>query len=405
MRSCVRVRILVCASEAPTPPLNGMRLVLFELCRRLASRHQVVVLAFRWPDQSADPPAGVDLIALAPPTSAPATRLGAWLQALATSRPVEAVRLTAPMRAAAASALRERRFDVAHVTLGSLADVAPALGGLPAIVAPLDAWHVNEHARSQAARGWRHMVLDAQARAVRRFTATAYRRYQRAVFVTDDDARAASALDPSLTTAVIPNGVDCEHFKPGPAAELVPGLIVFTGALHTPANVEAAVHLARVILPRVRARRPDARLALVGRDPAPSVRALATPGAVEVTGEVPDLTMWLRKAHVYACPMLGGTGIKNKLLEALACGAPCVATPLACRGLAVADGVELRIAARDDRFADHVAALLARPDEARALGAAGRRYVMANHDWEAIARAYERLYAEVSRARSARRPA
>jgi glycosyltransferase involved in cell wall biosynthesis len=401
----VRVRILVCASEAPVPPLNGMRLVLFELCRRLASRHQVVVLAFRWPDQSGDPPAGVELVALPPPARAAAKRLGAWLQALATSRPVETVRLTAPMRAAAASPVRERRFDVAHVTLGSLADVAPALAGLPAIVAPLDAWHVNEHARAQAARGWRRLVLDAHARAVRRFTATAYRRYQRAVFVTDDDARAARAIDPSLTTAVVPNGVDCERFKPDLTVEPVPGLIVFTGALHTPANVEAAVHLARRILPRVRARRPDARLAIVGRDPAPAVRALATPGTVEVTGEVPDLAAWLRRAQVYACPMLAGTGIKNKLLEALASGAPSVATPLACRGLAVTDGVELRIAARDDTFADHVAALLERPEQARALGVAGRRYVLAHHDWEAVARAYERIYAEVSEARSASRPA
>jgi glycosyltransferase involved in cell wall biosynthesis len=396
LRSCGRVRILVCASEAPAPPLNGMRLALFELCRRLASRHEVVVLAFRWPDQEGDAPAGVELVALEPPIGGRGTRPFAWLRALAASRPVETVRLTAPMSVAVRRAVRERPFDVAHVTLGSLADVAPALAELPAIVAPLDAWHLNEHARQQGARGWHRLVLKAHERAVRRFTASAYRRYRRAVFVTDDDARAARALDPSLATAVIPNGVDCHHFSPDPTVEAVPGLIVFTGVLHTPANVDAAVHLVRTILPKVRARRPDARVALVGRDPAPAVRALAAAERVEVTGEVPDLAVWLRRAQVYACPMLAGTGIKNKLLEALACGLPCVATPLACQGVAVEDGVQLRIAGEEREFADRLVALLERRDDARALGAAGRRYVLAHHDWEAVARAYERLYAEVS---------
>ena len=58
------VRILVCASEAPRPPLNGSRLVLRELCERLAARHEITVLALRHPDQSGPPPAGVTMLEL-----------------------------------------------------------------------------------------------------------------------------------------------------------------------------------------------------------------------------------------------------------------------------------------------------------------------------------------------------
>ena len=90
------VRILFCASESPRGPLNGSRLVSFQLCSRLASRHDVTVLALRHPDQDGEPPAGVELyeLALAPPSRGRAWALrGA---ALALREPVEARRLSAP---------------------------------------------------------------------------------------------------------------------------------------------------------------------------------------------------------------------------------------------------------------------------------------------------------------------
>ena len=73
---------------------------------------------------------------------------------------------------------------------------------------------------------------------------------------------------------------------------------------------------------------------------------------------MPDLRPWLWGAGVYACPMESGTGIKNKLLEAMAAGAPAVATPLACQGLAVRDGEQLRMADSDEAFAAALVAVL-----------------------------------------------
>jgi glycosyltransferase involved in cell wall biosynthesis len=93
--------------------------------------------------------------------------------------------------------------------------------------------------------------------------------------------------------------------------------------------------------------------------------------------------------------MTSGTGIKNKLLEALAAGAPCVATPLACQGLAVTDRRDMLVA-EPRAFEDAVAELLADGALRRSLGAAGRRAVAAHHSWEAVAGAYARLYEEIA---------
>jgi glycosyltransferase involved in cell wall biosynthesis len=377
------VRILLCASEAPRAPLNGSRLVLSQLCTRLAERAEVTVLALRHPDQDGDPPAGIELheLALSPPGRGRAWALrGA---AVALREPVEARRLAAPFLDFLPEFLASRSFDVAHVMLGTLAPIAAALGDIPAVIAPLDAWHRNVHAEVASATGLERVWRQSQERAVRRFEARAYRPYERVVLVTDEDAREVSRLDPSLRTATIPNGVDAAHFAPDgrPRAG-----VVFTGALDAPSNEQAALRLAERIMPLVRQSLPDAALTLVGRSPGPRLLALE---GVSVIADVPDLRPYLWAAGVYACPMVSGTGIKNKLLEAMAAGAPAVATPLACQGLAVRDGAQLRIADSDAAFAAALVSVLRDP---AGLADAARAYVTARHDWDAVAAAYFAVY-------------
>jgi glycosyltransferase involved in cell wall biosynthesis len=195
---------------------------------------------------------------------------------------------------------------------------------------------------------------------------------------------------------VIPNGVDAAALAPPDGAPRPERRILFTGALAAPANEQAALRLVRRILPRVRERVPGAGVDLVGRAPGPAVRALAAEPGVRVAADVPDLRPWLWAAPVYACPMVSGTGIKNKLLEAMAAGAPAVATPLACQGLAVRDGEHLRIADGDDGFAAALAELLTDPAAGARLAGAARAYVTARHDWDAVAGAYKTLYEEIA---------
>ena len=379
------MRILFCLSESPRAPLNGSRLVSWHLCTRLARHHQVTVVALRHPGQVGRPPDGVELLEL--PVVTPA-RPRAWVQrcaALARREPVEARRLAAPFLSVLPQLAG--RFDVAHVMLGTLAHVAPALD-VPAVIAPLDAWHLNIGAQAASAAGrveraWRR----AQADATRRFQGSAYRPFERVILVTDEDAREVRDLDPSLTTVTIPNGVDAASFSPDGRPR---SGVLFTGALDAPSNEQAAVRLAERIMPLVRRSVPDAALTLVGRSPGPRVRALDA----TVIADVPDLRPHLWAAGVYACPMESGTGIKNKLLEAMAAGAPAVATPLACQGLTVRDGVELRIADHDEAFAAAVVETLRSPG---GLAEAARQYVIAHHDWDAVAAAYAAVYADIAR--------
>jgi len=160
---------------------------------------------------------------------------------------------------------------------------------------------------------------------VRRFEATGYGRFDSVVVVSPEDGSALRGLDQRLQVDVIPNGVDTEEYRPIADAAPTPGRLMLHGTMDYEPNVRAAEFFVEEVLPLVRVDHPDAHVVVVGRSPSKRVRALEGP-QVTVTGEVDEIGPWLASAAVYVCPMVTGTGLKNKLLEAMACERACVAT-------------------------------------------------------------------------------
>ncbi|MGH2351944.1 MAG: glycosyltransferase, partial [Chloroflexota bacterium] len=139
--------------------------------------------------------------------------------------------------------------------------------------------------------------------------------------VSVEDAQALEVIVPGLGPTVVPNGVDVEAMPaPRPGAE--PSLF-FSGKLDYRPNIDACEWLVERVLPRVRTRFPAARVVLAGRDPAPPVQRLARQG-VEVTGALADDELARRRAEawVYVVPMRMGSGVRFKVLEAMAAGVP-----------------------------------------------------------------------------------
>ena len=220
------------------------------------------------------------------------------------------------------------------------------------------------------------------------------------------DAEALRELGTGVRVEVTTNGVDVERFDPvavGPVRE-EPDTIAFVGAMSFQPNVDAAVWLVREVLPILRETRPTARVRLIGRDPVPAVVALAA-ADVEVTGTVDDVRPEILRSAVVAIPMVSGSGVKNKLLEAMSLARPIVSTTMGIESLDVVADRDLVVADGPAAFAAALDRLLGDPTARARLGPAARRYVVTGYSWEACARRYAELYgdlAAITRSRTAR---
>ncbi|MBI4927031.1 MAG: glycosyltransferase [Anaerolineae bacterium] len=196
---------------------------------------------------------------------------------------------------------------------------------------------------------------------------------------------------------VLPNGVDLEYYTADGIAAREPASLIISGKMSYHANVSMALHFTEHILPLVQQQRPDVKLYLVGKDPTPELLALTHNPAVQVTGTVPDIRPYLRKAAVAVTPVTYGAGIQNKVLEAMACELPVVSSSQAVSALKVAPGVDLMVADDPAEFAGAVVRLLDEPKLRDQVGRAGRAYVERNHRWSAIAVELEEVYIEAVR--------
>jgi glycosyltransferase involved in cell wall biosynthesis len=211
--------------------------------------------------------------------------------------------------------------------------------------------------------------------------------------------------------AVVPNGVDLDYFSPnGETRE--PSTLVITGKMSYHANVTSVVQFVKQVMPRVWARLPQTRLWIVGKDPSREIRDLGVPWGedqslngpqnggretrIQITGTVKDLRPFLRRATLAVAPIRYGVGIQNKVLEAMACGTPVVATPQAISALEVSSGRDLIVAKTPADLSEALVSLLRNSEQRSKLGQAGRSFVERRHHWSSIVRGLTQIYREAA---------
>jgi sugar transferase (PEP-CTERM/EpsH1 system associated) len=190
---------------------------------------------------------------------------------------------------------------------------------------------------------------------------------------------------------VVGNGVDAAFFNPDavrPHAEIAarPGPhFVFTGQMDYRPNEQAALWAISKFLPVARKSHPAAELHVVGRNPTPALHAHAVDTGVTIWGEVPDVRPFLAAASCVVAPLTLARGVQNKVLEAMAMARPVLLTPEAATGIAAQDGEHwLVVPAEAKLWAERADALMRDPIQGEVVGAAARRFALAQHAWEAV---------------------
>lgn len=192
--------------------------------------------------------------------------------------------------------------------------------------------------------------------------------------------------------------VSCVPYGVGqpPSGEIVDfgertdGMIVFSGNMHHPPNVDGGLYFLRKILPRVLKRYPSATFWIVGADPDSRLTAAAARFGknVVVTGKVDDISSYIRQAKVSVCPIRLKIGVQTKVLEALSWGTPTVVTTAGNSGVGGVSGETLWVADDAVAFADQVVSLL-KGHKWKAMSDEGRAFVEANFSWKRSAEILE----------------
>lgn len=391
-------------NESPLFPMTGgARLRTMNLLLRLGGRHDITVI-FRAgpnPDENIQTVRFLQrknlrpIIADDPPDRSRGTAFYARLAAnLLSSRPYNSISHNS---SAVRSAIRQHALtDPGNLWqfewlsyIDALPPNCPAARVIDAHDVVSTLWQRHLESERHPARRW---YIRRQWRRVLRFEEVALRSADRVVAVSDADADTFRNRYHVSHLDVVENGVDRQAYE-SLARRRENDSILFLGVLDSLPNLDAIRQLLDLILPAVRAKRPAAKLTIVGRNPPVWLRQrLASTPQVEIHADVADVRPYLARASLLAVPLRIGSGSRLKILEALAAGVPVVSTALGAEGLTLENGKDLVLVPRIQEMADAIVRCLRDPARYEAMAAVGRSRVFAQYDWDILARKLESIW-------------
>jgi glycosyltransferase involved in cell wall biosynthesis len=293
-------------------------------------------------------------------------------------------------------AITEHSIDIVEFHHLNTAAYRESAGLLPTILREHNVEHVvwERHARFAplAERAYARWVAPR----VRRYEAEVAPTFDRCVVVSPADAEHLRRVSPRAHIDVIPSGVDTEYFWPESTIEEEPNTIVLTGSFDWPPKRHNLRVILEQIMPRIRARIPDARLIVVGKGISREIESLAkqTPG-VTIVGSVADVRPYVWRASLVLNYLESGGGIALKVLEALAMRKAVLSNQLGCEGIEVGHNAELFLADGPESMAAAAALLLGDRALRQRLAIAGFQMVLRKYAWANVAKQFDSLYSDL----------
>ena len=241
-----------------------------------------------------------------------------------------------------------------------------------------DAMSMNCERRMEKSRGLWHYILHFEFKMLRSTEYNSFKIFDALTIISEPDSEAIPHKH-NGDIHIIPNGVDFDYFSPLEREKKYD--ILFCGNMGYEPNVHAAQFLAQEVMPLVWKEVPEATLLLAGASPKREVRKLAGE-RVTVSGYVNDIRESYASARIFAAPMQTGSGLQNKLLEAMAMRMPCVTTSIANASLYAEDGRQVLVGDTAQVFADHLVELLRNEERRAQLADEGFAYVREHFSWE-----------------------
>jgi len=387
------MKILFVTSRFPYPPLRGDQAIPYHRLRLLSKSHEITLLSFYEKESEL-----AGLAHIRPFCKKVYTvRLPLWrsvvnvaLNGLFSPLPLQVLYYHSAAFAKLLNKLvDENDFDLVHAYLLRL---APYLTGVsaPRVLELIDSMQLNWARRTQIETVPKRWFFQEELRRLVRYERDIGNWFNQLVVVSEKDR----ALIPNKNVTVIPLGVDTDLFKPESLGYKKPN-IVFSGNMGYSPNFNAVMWFAKKCLPIIQKEIPLATFTIIGANPTKGVRDLEQHKGVVVTGFVKSMPEILSKASVSVSPMLSGSGMQFKILEAMACGLPVVTTTLGLGDIRATRGEDICVADTAEEFSKTVVTLLNSAEMSAKIGKNARDFVVRNHSWESVSSAVEDIYSNI----------
>lgn len=400
------MHILQLCKKNPYPHADGEAIAILSVTKELhKAGHEVTVLVMNTPKHAFNP------MQLPPEVKALAqfeavfvnTRLNP-LQALKCLLLNKSYNIDRFVSAGYAQALREllqtQRFDVVQMEGVYLAPYLPLIRQLAPKLPVVMRTHNIEHViwqrlAAETKNAVKRGYLLLLARQFKTYEQTMLPLFNGLVPISPLDAQQLTQMGCRQPMYLMPAGFGEEDYPFSPPNKDLPvSNICYLGSLDWLPNQQGLEWLFTHVLPLVRQQLPNATLFVAGRNAPPGFLQRQLPGVVMV-GEVPNAVAYLQQHGVVAVPLFSGSGMRVKIIEALALGKPVVCTAVAAEGIECSPGKDLLIANTAEEFANNLLKLLKNPDFCNQISYNARNFAMQHHNNTALVEGLTRFYQQL----------
>ncbi len=397
---------LVLASRLPWPLDDGGHLATWQTLWSIAQEFDTTLVAMVPPSALATPvpeafaKLGVEVVRVAhrPPPMALALVRGAfgrWPYMLARYR-------NPAFDATVRRLVAERPRELVLVNSLHLTTYLDALGDVPVVLRTQNLEHLwLERFAGRLTNPVARLYVRDQVRRMRRTEAERCARCDLVLAIREGEAEVLRTLAPATRVETLPIALDMDRYLPH--APERPPIVALIASWEWAPNADGGRDFLVRGWPRVRERMPEARLRLVGKNIPADFAKRARQAGAEVIGYVDDMAVEFARAAVLVVPLWMGSGIRVKIVEALAAGVPVVTTSIGAEGLELKEGVHAAFAETPESLGDAVVESLRDPDRAQAMADAGSAWVRARHSLAAVTARTLQLCAEAAASHAERR--
>lgn len=391
------IKVLYVTSRPPWPPHKGDQMIAFEQLRTLNKRHEIFLLSVYFEDiksenikiKMKDYCKDIYLIKISKFQS-----ILRCLKTFVNLKPFQVnMYYNKKVQIEIDNLINNIKPDIIHVQTVRVASYFMKHPECK-VIDMVDLLSLNMRRRAEQESIFRKLPFLLESLFLKRFERYVINHYDRFSLVSANDIQQEFNASEFLNRLVVnPNGtymtpqIVCKYKREENEKSLI-----FHGNMQYFPNENGVLYFVKNIFPNIKKRHHDIKFYIVGKDPTNKINKLHDGKNVIVTGYVEDICDYLTKSLIGVYTLYSGTGMQNKILEALACGLPTVATPIALQGIPEISNDHLLLSRTDKEVIDNIELLINNVEIRNRLSTTAKKFVFESYTWNNNAKKLEEMW-------------